>query len=155
MQLTLYTDYSLRVLIHLSLHDDKALTINEIAEFYQISRNHLVKVVHNLSQRGFVNTTRGKGGGIRLARPADEITVGEVVRQTEPNFHVVECFNPANAPCAALPFCSLKSILSEAADSFLGVLDSYTIADLVTNRKDAEALLTALSGQPVKFHPAK
>ncbi len=133
MQLTLYTDYSLRVLVHLSLNEE-ALTINEIAEFYGISRNHLVKVVHNLAQKGFVHTTRGKGGGIRLAVPADKISVGEVIRHTEPNFHLVECFNPTATSCAAVPFCKLKSILGEAANSFLSVLDGYTIMDLVENR---------------------
>lgn len=151
MQLTLYTDYSLRVLIHLSLQDDKPLTINEIAEFYKISRNHLVKVVHNLAQKGFIHTTRGKGGGIRLARPADTISVGEVVRQTEPNFHIVECFNAAAAPCAALPVCKLKAILGEATDSFLSVLDGYTIADLLENREQVVSLFGIDPTQAVKL----
>lgn len=141
MQLTLYTDYSLRVLLHLSINADTALTINEIAEFYHISRNHLVKVVHNLAQKGFVHTTRGKGGGIRLARRPVDITVGEVVRHTEPNFHVVECFDGEAIACRAVAICRLKGILGEAMESFLAVLDRYTIADLVKNRDIVATLL--------------
>ena len=133
MQLTLYTDYSLRVLVYLSLFDDNSSTISEIADFYQISRNHLVKVVHNLSLKNYIHSTRGKGGGLRLARPATEIGVGAVIRDTEPNFHIVECFSkePSSKICNIEPVCKLKSILGKAMDSFLNTLDDYTIADVV------------------------
>lgn len=131
MQLTLYTDYSLRTLIYLALHANRTVTVTELADFYDISRNHLVKVVHNLSSKHFVHSTRGKGGGLRLARPAYEINVGDVVRQTEPNFYVVECFNPDADPCVIDATCGLKSVLNRATLNFLSELDRYTIADFV------------------------
>ncbi len=132
MQLTLYTDYTLRVLAYLSLKDpgEKA-TITEIAEYYDISRNHLVKVVHHLAQKGFIQTTRGKSGGIRLARPAEEINIGEVVRATEPNFNIVECFDREKAKCVVEPACMLKPVLGEATRRFMEVLDKYTVADII------------------------
>jgi len=131
MQLTRYTDYSLRVLAYLTLKKDQAITINEISEYYNISRNHLVKIVHNLSNSGFINTTRGKGGGIRLARKPELICIGDVVRKTEPHFNIVECFNPDGPPCVIEPFCALKGSLQEASRSFLAVLDKYTLADAI------------------------
>lgn len=130
MRLTLYTDYSLRVLIYLAQNPDKIVTISELADFYRISRNHLVKVVHELGLSGYVQTTRGKHGGIRLARPADQIVVGEVVRKTEPDFDLLECLNPEADRCVITNVCKLKSVLAEARDTFLGELDSYTLADL-------------------------
>ena len=130
MQLTQYTDYSLRVLIYLSQKGEGELaTISEIAEFYGISRNHLVKVVHNLATNGFIQTLRGKHGGMKLSRPATEIGVGEVVRKTEPNFYIAECFNKNNTSCVIIPICSLKGMLFEARSNFLQVLDRYTIAN--------------------------
>ncbi len=133
MQLTLYTDYSLRVLVYLSLHQDDSSTISEIADFYQISRNHLVKVVHNLSLKNYINSARGKGGGLRLARPPIEIDVGAVIRDTEPNFDIVECFSeePNAKVCNIEPICKLKSILGKAMNNFLDTLDNYTIADII------------------------
>lgn len=130
MQLTQYTDYSLRVLIYLSQKKQGELaTITEIAGFYGISRNHLVKVVHNLATYGFIQTMRGKNGGMCLARPADEIGIGEVVRQTEPNFDIAECFNKENNSCVIAPVCALKAILGDARTSFIQTLDRYTIAN--------------------------
>jgi len=140
MQLTRYTDYSLRVLAYLSLKNDCAVTISEIANYYNISRNHLVKVVHHLASTGFINTTRGKGGGIRLAHKPESICIGDVVRQTEPNFDIVECFNSKNQPCIIEPLCALKMSLYEASQSFLAVLDKYTLADAV--RKDSPVAQT-------------
>lgn len=135
MQLTQYTDYSLRVLIYLSQKPAGELaTITEIAEFYGISRNHLVKVVHNLSTYGFILTTRGKHGGMCLARPPAQIGIGEVVRQTEPNMNIAECFNRENNTCLLTPVCSLKSILEEARNSFMQSLDRHTLADAVKSQ---------------------
>lgn len=129
MQLTQYTDYSLRVLIYLSQKKEGELaTISEIADFYGISRNHLVKVVHNLATNGFILTLRGKHGGMKLARPATEIGVGEVVRKTEPNFYIAECFNKSNTSCVIIPICALKNMLFEARTNFLQTLDRYTVA---------------------------
>ncbi len=135
MQLTQYTDYSLRVLIYLSLIEaDELRTIGDIAGFYGISRNHLVKVVHNLANHGIIHTIRGKHGGMRLARPASRISIGEVVRLTESNFDIAECFNKASNNCVITPVCTLKSILAEARSLFLQELDRHTIADAVTKK---------------------
>jgi Rrf2 family nitric oxide-sensitive transcriptional repressor len=127
MQLTQYTDYSLRVLAYLAEVRDGA-TIGEVSEYFGISRNHLVKAVHNLSSKGFLVGTRGKGGGIRLARPAEQIRLGDVVRATEPNFAIVECFNPERS-CVLSAQCGLQSPLQEALLAFLAVLDRHTLAD--------------------------
>lgn len=129
MQLTRYTDYSLRVLIFASLKEsDERITISDIAEHFQISRNHLLKVVHNLSKIGLLKTTRGKGGGIALGRPADQINIGEVIRRVESNLDIVDCDEP---PCPIQSACKLKGILTEAVQAFLDVLDKYTLADLL------------------------
>ena len=132
MQLTLYTDYSLRTLIFLGyLEDGKTATINDVADYYDISRNHLMKVVYNLSQKGYITSIRGKGGGIKLSRPPAEINVGDVVRNMEPNFHVVECFNADGPKCTIESNCSLIPVLHDATNQFLAVLDKYTLQDLL------------------------
>jgi Rrf2 family nitric oxide-sensitive transcriptional repressor len=137
MRLTLYTDYSLRVLIYLANREDENVTITELADFYQISRNHLVKVVHNLGLDGYILTTRGRHGGLKLARPAKEILIGEVVRSTEPDFDLLECFNPATDKCVISRSCSLKSVIYNAQAGFLDVLDRYTLADIAKASKKA------------------
>lgn len=129
MQLTQYTDYSLRVLVYLNVKREGRATITELADFYAISRNHLVKVVHHLAQENFIHTQRGKNGGISLARSADRILIGDVVRSTEPNFEIAECFNQEKNNCVLAPDCHLKNILYEANRAFLEILDRYTIAD--------------------------
>lgn len=130
MQLTQFTDYSLRVLIHLArLPEPGQATVPEVAAHHGISRNHLVKVVNNLANQGFIITTRGKGGGIQLARPAHAIGVGEVVRVTEPHMNLVECFDLKSSECRIVPGCFLRSILYEGRRAFLSVLDKYTLAD--------------------------
>jgi len=131
MQLTLHTDYALRVLIYLSLHPDNKVTIDELADYYQVSRNHLVKVVHHLSSTGFISTTRGKNGGMKLARSPKEIGIGDVVRHMEAHFDIVECFNPSNKICQVAPICNLKAVLQKAGDNFLSFLDQYSLADAV------------------------
>ena len=133
MRLTLYTDYSLRVLIYLTQSGERLVTITELADFYKISRNHLVKVVHELGIAGYITTSRGKHGGIRLAHPANKIMIGEVVRKTEPDFDLLECLNPKVDQCVITNACKLKSVLRKARDNFLDQLDQYTLADLVTN----------------------
>ena len=128
MQLTHYTDYSLRVLLYLSLQDEERITISDIAEHFHIPRNHLVKVVHHLGKLNYIQTTRGKKGGLRLAIDANEICVGEVVRNMETRLDIMDCDNPSQ--CPILPLCRLKDLLHEACDGFLHVLDGYTVADL-------------------------
>jgi len=142
MQLTLYTDYSLRVLIYLSLNRERTSTISEISDFYQISRNHLVKVVHNLSQKGYINSTRGKGGGLVLAHEPKNINIAKIVQDTEPNFHIVDCFNEETTPCSVESLCKLKGILGSALNEFLKVLSQYTIADMLANPDTGEAIVS-------------
>ncbi len=125
----MYTDYSLRVLLYLAYKNDQMVTITELADFYKISRNHLVKVVHNLGIQGYILTTRGKKGGLRLGHPANEIVIGDVVRKMEPDFDLLECFNKATDHCVITNSCALKSVLIGARDDFLGTLDQYTVAD--------------------------
>jgi Rrf2 family nitric oxide-sensitive transcriptional repressor len=140
VQLTRYSDYSLRVLIYLALDPERLVTIEDIAQGYDISKAHLMKVVHHLGLRGYVETVRGRGGGLRLARRPEEIRVGEVVRWTE-EMDLVECFDPASSQCAIEPVCGLRSALHEALAAFLAALDRYTIADLVERRRKPLARL--------------
>ncbi len=132
MKLTRYTDYALRVLMHLAARPERLSSISEIARTYGISQNHLMKVVHDLRKEGFVAAVRGRSGGIRLARPADEIIVGQVVRHTEEGFNLVDC-----PSCVIAPACGLTGVLAEALSAFMAVLDRHTLADLVANRVDA------------------
>jgi Rrf2 family nitric oxide-sensitive transcriptional repressor len=141
MQLTLYSDYSLRVLVYLGLQPERLATISDIAKAYGISRNHLVKVVHHLGTLGWITTTRGRGGGMALALPADQINIGAVVRQTEPNFDLVECFDMQRNTCPIAPVCALKGALAQAQRAFLSVLDDYTLADVLGNRAELLTLL--------------
>lgn len=140
MQLTLHTDYSLRVLVYLAEKGAEQATISEIAEFYGISRNHLVKVVHHLSIKGFIHTTRGKHGGMVLARAPELISIAKVVQEMEPNFDIVECFNSSNPLCTIAPVCALKSALYQASRAFLAVLDNYTLADAVSRSAPGESV---------------
>lgn len=139
MRLTALTDFSLRMLIHLALRPEGRATIAEVAEAYRISENHLMKVAHLLGQAGYVTTLRGRGGGLTLARPAAEITAGEVVRRVEPDMALVPCF--AGAECAILPACRLKQKLHQAREAFLAVLDATSIAELAQPEADLRGLL--------------
>ena len=140
MRLTLYTDYSLRVLMYVGLKDDLA-TISELAESYDISRNHLTKIVHRLGQLGYLDTVRGRRGGLRLARAPGEINLGEVVRLTEDDLALVNCFDPAAPRCPIANACVLRSVLGEALDAFLSVLEGYTLEDLLAPRRRLARLL--------------
>lgn len=130
MRLKSYTDYALRVLMHLAAKPDRLSSIAEIARTYRISHNHLMKVVHDLRKEGFLDAVRGRSGGVRLARPAAEITVGDVVRHTEAGFDLVDC-----GSCVIAPACALTAALHEARSAFMTVLDGYSLADLVEDRK--------------------
>lgn len=145
MRLTLHTDYGLRLLMGLALEPERQQTIAELAQRYHISRNHLMKVAMNLASAGFVESVRGRSGGLRLARPANAIYLGEVVRAFEDNSAFVECFDRASNTCVVAPACRLKGVLHEALAAFLGTLDRYTLADLVESR-DATARLRQLLG---------
>ena len=143
MRLTVYTDYALRVLMYVAVRPDPLPTIGQIADAYQISRNHLMKVVYELGQAGYLETVRGKNGGLRLARRPEEIVLGRLVRETEPDMALVPCFDPINAKCAITPACRLRGALAEARTAFLAVLDAYSLADLVSNREPLRQLLGA------------
>jgi Rrf2 family transcriptional regulator, nitric oxide-sensitive transcriptional repressor len=129
MRLTRYTDYALRTLIYLGLSEPRQGSIAEISRAYGISENHLIKVVHHLGRLGLVKTSRGRGGGLRLALPPEQIIVGQVVRQTEDDLALVECF--ANDVCVITSACRLRGVLGEALAAFLTVLDRCTLADLL------------------------
>jgi Rrf2 family nitric oxide-sensitive transcriptional repressor len=141
MNLTYYTNYSLRTMVYLGLHSSSLASITQISEAFGISRNHLIKVVHNLARAGLIKTTRGRGGGLQLARDPREINIGDVVRKTEASFKMVECFDALHNTCPLTPVCELKSIVREAEEAFLHVLDRYTLADLLVRRKQMAALL--------------
>ncbi len=131
MRLTLHTDYALRLLMVLAMEPDDLHTVEEVARRYRISRNHLTKVTQTLVQAGFVDSQRGRGGGLRLARLAEAINLGAVVRATEDSFVLVECFDPARSTCVIASACGLRGPLDEALRAFLAVLDRYSLADLI------------------------
>lgn len=142
MRLTMYTDFSLRVLIYLGAKETGELsTVQEISDAYNISKNHLTKVAHELGKMGLIETIRGRGGGIRLKIDPDQINVGELVRKTEDDFHLVECFVPGSTNCVIAPACRLKGALAQAMNAYLAVLDSYTIADFLVNKDELAVLL--------------
>jgi Rrf2 family transcriptional regulator, nitric oxide-sensitive transcriptional repressor len=141
MRLTKHTDYSLRVLIYLGVHPSRHATIEEVAGAYSISRNHLMKVVHRLATNGIVETQRGRKGGFRLARDPGAIRLGEVVRQTETDFAVVECFDPQGTGCAIDGACALRGVLEDAMSAWFAVLDRYTLADLIQPGEQLSSLL--------------
>lgn len=143
MRLTAYTDFALRVLIYLAIHPDRRPTIAEIAGRYGVSKAHLMKVVYELALKGYVGTTRGKGGGLTLGKPADRITIGEIVRQTEPDMAIVTCFDEGASACVIAPACRLKGKLGEARAAFLQVLDDCTLAEVAGNRAALEVLLAS------------
>jgi Rrf2 family nitric oxide-sensitive transcriptional repressor len=140
MRLTGFTDYTLRTLIYLALQPDRLSTIADISKAYGISANHLMKVVHHLAVSGDIVTTRGRRGGMRLARPASAINVGQVVRRSEPDLALAPCFE-AGRGCVIQGGCVLERALGDALGAFLAVLDRYTLADLAMPRQKLAALL--------------
>ena len=142
MKLTSFSDYTLRVLIFLAVRDDSLVTIGEIADAYGISRNHLMKVVHHLGVRGYLETVRGKGGGVRLAMAPADINIGTLLRETEHNTALVECFDSEGSSCTIEQACALRGIFQQALTGFFAVLDSYTLADVLRNRSRLVKLLS-------------
>jgi Rrf2 family transcriptional regulator, nitric oxide-sensitive transcriptional repressor len=141
MQLTAYTDYTLRVLIYLGMQaSGEKSNIKEISSFYNISNNHLSKVVYELGKLGMIETVRGRNGGIRLAKDPDQINIGAIVRHTESPINLVECFDETRNTCKLSPACKLKFVLNEALNSYLKVLDGYTLEDLLQNREELKTL---------------
>jgi Rrf2 family nitric oxide-sensitive transcriptional repressor len=141
MRLTNFTDFSLRVLMYVGTKQGELATVDEIANAFGISRNHLVKVVHRLGQAGYLETVRGRSGGLRLGRDAAEINLGAVIRETEDDLAIVPCFPGGGTPCRISPACVLKGVLNEALSSFLAVLDRHTLADLLAPQRRLARLL--------------
>jgi Rrf2 family transcriptional regulator, nitric oxide-sensitive transcriptional repressor len=143
MQLTKFCDYALRVLMYAHAADDRLVTIEEMAGSYRISRAHLMKVVNALTRSGYLTPVRGRSGGLKLARPAAKIRLGDVVRATEPDFALVECFSTGNE-CVITGCCRLPRVLNEALDAFLGALDRHTLASISPRPKDFRDALAPL-----------
>ncbi len=138
MKLTRYTDYAMRVMIHLASHDGELSSIRQIAGVFDISQNHLMKVVQDLAAAGFVKAIRGRRGGLRLARPANEINLGKLLRHTEALTDLLDC-----SSCIIAPACALPPILTEATAAFVAVFDKYTVADLVDRRNQLRAMFSS------------
>ena len=143
MRLTLHTDYALRMLMYLAINQGRPCRVTDVAANYRISRNHLLKVALRLGRLGYVNTLRGRAGGVALALPPEKITLGDVVRQMEEGFVLTECMRDDGGLCVISPACRLKGVVSEAMKAFLGVFDSVTLADIVHNRVELAELLGA------------
>ena len=134
MQLTRYTDYAMRLLIYLALlPDDKRANIDEISDIYDVSRNNVNKIVHQLGKAGIIDTKRGKGGGFKLKRTAEQINLGDMVVMLESSLQIIDCKTPY---CRILPACELKKVFNLARESFINTLKQYTLADLVANKSD-------------------
>lgn len=140
MRLTRFTDNALRALVYLALDPNDIPTVGEVARKMGMSEDHLLKVVQRLSQLGYVKTIRGRNGGMRLAKSADEIVVGEVIRRTEDNMSLVPCFDPTEVTCPISAACGLAPALDEALQAFLTTLDRYTVADLLGKRSELRHL---------------
>lgn len=140
MRLTDYTDYSLRTLMYLGTHRDQLVTIQDIADAYCISKSHLMKVVHQLGLSGLVETIRGRSGGLRLGKEPEEINIGQVVRSTEPDFRMVECFNRELNECILATSCELHDVLRRATQAYLDVLAGVTLADLLSKSASLQRL---------------
>lgn len=130
MRLTVRTDYAFRMLLYLAVHSERLCTIKEIAKAYRISEPHLMKITHQLSQLEWIETIRGKGGGMRLAKKPEEICLADVVKTVEPDFHLVECFGSDNT-CNISAYCGLTGIMQEALDAFIASFAKYTLADIL------------------------
>ena len=141
MQLSTYSDYSIRALMQAALRAPTLVTVDEVADTFGISRHHLVKVVYDLGRSGYLTTHRGVGGGFTLTRPAEEIRLGDVVRLGEETETVINCVDGEKRRCRLLPACRLKSVLDEAAAAFFEVLDRYSLADLVKQSTKMRAVL--------------
>lgn len=143
MRLSEYTDYSLRVLMHCALHADRLVTITELTQQHGLSRNHVMKIVSDLARSGLLATTRGRGGGLRLGRPASEIRVGDVVRECETDFRLVECFDERTNHCALSMSCRLRHVFQSGLQAYFRELDTVTLADLIAD----------VPAQPSGFEP--
>jgi Rrf2 family nitric oxide-sensitive transcriptional repressor len=145
---TSYSDYALRLMMYLATHSERLCTIEEVASVYDISRNHLTKLAFELGKAGFIKTVRGRYGGITMARAPASITVGEVIRHTEEDFALVECFRAGKNACVITPACRLRGVLAKALAAYLAVLDEYTLADLLADPESLSALYALAPRRP-------
>jgi len=157
MELSRFSDYSLRVLMYTAAREHEKVTLGELAAVYRISQHHLVKIVHYLGKLGYLQNRRGRSGGIRLGQPPEQIRIGDVIRHTETHFNLAECFNPTTNMCRLSPGCRLKGVFQEAKQAFLDVLDHYTLDDLLKNGEPILRLLSvnksAQKAAPVSLRP--
>jgi Rrf2 family nitric oxide-sensitive transcriptional repressor len=147
MRLTAYTNYALRTLQLAALRSPDLVRVEEVVRIHAMKKPNIVKAVHELGRAGYLETQRGRGGGFRLARPAGDIRVGDVVRMTEGDLEIVECFNPDTNTCPLIGVCRLSMSLRKARDAFMEVLDGVTIADIAANRGDLLARIGATEGK--------
>ena len=148
MRLSEYTDYTLRVLMYCAAHRDRLVTIGELAEQHQLSKNHLMKVVNDLAHRGWLETSRGRGGGLRLLAEPDTIRIGDVVRACETDFRLVECFDAATNACTLSPACRLKSLFNDALAGYFKALDGATLADMTQGHARRRSISPPASARP-------
>jgi Rrf2 family nitric oxide-sensitive transcriptional repressor len=144
MQLSRFTDYACRALLYAAVHEDGRCTVDDLAGAFGVSRHHLVKVVNELQHLGYLETRRGRGGGLSLARQPAAIRLGELVRHTEASLALVECFDSKTARCPLTPACRLKGVLGEAADAFFAVLDRYSLADLIAQPRHRSRVIALI-----------
>lgn len=152
MKLTAYTDYALRTLLYLASEPDELVTIQAIADAHGIAKNHLTKVVHQLGQLGYVDTVRGRNGGLRLGCAPADIVIGDVVRQTESDFFMAACFDDQSAGCIYQGACGLQGTLAEATNAFLAVLDNVTLDTMLIRETRKKSVRHAGTGKPVEMH---
>lgn len=150
MRVTLHTNYAMRLLMYCALRAGQIVTIAEIAKAYGISENHLTKIAQSLSRAGIVETIRGRAGGVLLKRDPEDVNVGAIVRLTEDNLDLVECFSMETNTCPLAPQCRFRNVLAEALQAFLAVLDRFTLADLV---RDGDALRPLIGLEPAGQTP--
>ena len=153
MRLTSYTDYALRALMYLGMNRDRLVTIQDIADAQNIAKNHLTKVINHLSSMGVIDSVRGRNGGLRLGREPSEINIGDIVRNTENDFFIAECFNPDKQSCRYSSACVLKGVLKKATNAFLDVLDGVTLETIIAQGANPGAHKTPRSTtKPLKQH---
>jgi Rrf2 family nitric oxide-sensitive transcriptional repressor len=154
MKLTQYSDLGLRLLMYLAIRKGESVTIREMSERFSVSKNHMVKISHQLTKSGLIESLRGRNGGVRLARPPESINVEQALRATEDSFDLVECFDATTNHCAISGSCQLNGVLDAALAAFFDVLRAVTLADLVKNGKVIEkSLLPWPQVMPVEFRP--
>jgi Rrf2 family transcriptional regulator, nitric oxide-sensitive transcriptional repressor len=149
MRLAEYTDYTLRVLMYCAANRDRLVTIAEIADSYGVSKNHLMKIVNDLARQGVVATTRGRGGGLELLKAPKDIRIGDVVRTSETDFRLVECFDSETNTCSITATCRLRGLLDRALLAYFRELDSATLADIVSPASVPRAMAATARGKPV------